>query len=348
MTPAFWRGKRVLVTGHTGFKGSWLALWLHHLNAEVIGYALAPPTSPSLFGLAGVEPLVQHNLGDIGDIEHLRRVVAETRPEVVFHLAAQSLVRPSLEAPVETYRTNVLGTANVLEVLRDAPDVRAAVIVTSDKCYAKSDTAHVESDPLGGDEPYSSSKAGAELVTAAYRTSFFSGTAAGIASARAGNVIGGGDWARDRLVPDIVAALLRGEPVRLRNPRAIRPWQHVLDPLHGYLLLAEGLFAGKRELAAAWNFGPDTSDERDVHSVAEQFVRQWGSGELEIAPESGSVEAPVLRLDSSAARRALGWHPRLPFVTALAWTVDWYRGCADGSPARELAVRDLERFESLA
>jgi CDP-glucose 4,6-dehydratase len=346
MTLAFWRGRRVLVTGHTGFKGSWLALWLHRLGAEVTGYALPAPTEPSLFELAGIEQLMHHNAGDVGDIECLRRVVDQARPEIVFHLAAQSLVRQSLERPVETYVTNVIGTAHVLEVVRHAPDVRAVVIVTSDKCYAKSDAPHAESDPLGGDDPYSSSKAGAELVTAAYRASFFNNRAIGIASARAGNVIGGGDWARHRLIPDIITALLRNEPMRLRSPRAIRPWQHVLDPLHGYLLLAEGLFAGQRELATAWNFGP--SEERDVRGVAEQFLREWGGGALEIAPEPGSVEAPVLRIDSSAARRALGWRPRVPFDTALSWTVEWYRGYVDGLPPRELAARDLARFESLA
>jgi CDP-glucose 4,6-dehydratase len=343
---AFWRGRRVLITGHTGFKGSWLSLWLARMGAAITGYALPPPTTPSLFELAGVDRVLHHIVGDIRDPVHLHSVAAEAGPEIILHLAAQSLVRVSLEAPVDTFMTNVMGTAHVLETARQLPGLRAVVVVTSDKCYAhhEASDARREGDPLGGNDPYSSSKACAELVTAAYRASYFAGSPVSVASVRAGNVIGGGDWSRDRLVPDVMAALRAGLPVRLRHPESIRPWQHVLDPLHGYLMLAERLFMEGAKYAEAWNFGPNGSEERDVRSVAEWLIGRWGSGSIEVTPDPHSVETGVLRIDSSRAQERLGWLPRAPIETALEWTASWYRDHQAGVPAQDLVARDLDRF----
>src|SRR5882762_4688653 len=275
MTFEFWRNKRVLLTGHTGFKGSWLSLWLQSLRAEVTGYSLAPPTQPSLYALADVGKAMQSVHGDILDLEHLRRVACECKPEVVFHLAAQALVRYSYANPINTYTTNVNGTAHVLEAVRHVPSVRAVLIVTSDKCYENVGTAegYVETDPLGGDDPYSSSKAAAELVTAAYRKSFFTpakaGERVGIATARSGNVVGGGDWAADRLIPDVVRAVLDKQTLSIRNPHAVRPWQHVLEPLCGYLTLAEKLHQHPASFSESWNFGPDESECWSVLDILE-------------------------------------------------------------------------------
>jgi CDP-glucose 4,6-dehydratase len=333
----FWQGKRVFVTGHTGFKGSWLSMWLHALGAEVTGYALSPPTDPSLFDLCKVDRLVHSVIADVRDAGRLASAVAGARPEIVFHLAAQPIVRESYRNPLETYATNVLGTAHLLEAVRSCGDVRAVVNVTSDKCYENREWVwrYRESEPLRGYDPYSSSKACSELVTAAYRASFFnpadsSGHRAGIASARAGNVIGGGDFAPDRLLPDCIRAILKGEPVRLRSPEATRPWQHVLEPLSGYLLLARKLHGDPQAYGEAWNFGPEDSDVRPVSWVVDRFCRLWGGGASRVQDGGRHPhEAKFLKLDCSKARAELGWCPRWGIDKALEMVVGWTKAYAD-------------------
>lgn len=352
MVAEFWPGRRVFVTGHTGFKGGWLATWLHRMGADVTGYALAPATTPNLFEAAGVGRRIRSVLGDVRDAEALRGALHASRAEIVFHLAAQPLVRASYVDPAGTYATNVMGTVHLLEAVRTAGTVRAAVIVTSDKCYDNREEPRPfrEGDRLGGRDPYSNSKACAELVTGAYRASFFSqADAAGVATVRAGNVIGGGDWADDRLVPDVLRAFAQGEPAVIRHPSAIRPWQHVLDPLCGYLLLAERLAC--RSIAGdAWNFGPDDADARSVECVADGLASRWGNGaSWTIDPRTQPHEAMMLRLDSSRARAELGWKPRLSLETALDWTIDWHRQWRGaGGDAQEIMVRQIEHYESLA
>lgn len=335
---SFWEGRRVLVTGHTGFKGSWLAMWLQTLGARVVGYALPPATQPNLFTVAGVEEQMLSTLGDIRDSELLSSVFSSHQPEVVFHLAAQALVLPSYAQPAETYSTNVMGTVNLLDAVRQNKGVRAVVIVTSDKCYEHSEAthAHCERDPLGGGDPYSSSKACAELVTAAFRSSFFNppdhaSHGAAIATARAGNAIGGGDWSTDRLIPDAIRAFVQNRPLPVRHPRAIRPWQHVLEPLAGYLMLAEQLHEKGHAFAEAWNFGPSDKDTYSVEQVLETLTGIWG-GEATWTSDRAShpPEAHCLRLDVSKAISSLGWHPRWSIVRALKMTADWYRAQVDG------------------
>jgi len=351
----FWLGRRVLVTGHTGFKGSWLVLWLHARGAKVAGYALAPSTEPALWSLLGLADEIRHETADVRDLPALERAFAEYRPEVVFHMAAQSLVRPSYEDPVETYSTNVMGTVNILEAVRRCPEVRVVVNVTSDKCYENRGREHGfrEGDPMGGDDPYSSSKGCAELVTAAYRSSFFAPRAQdpgvpALASVRAGNVIGGGDWSADRIVPDFVRAVLRDEPLRVRNPKAVRPWQHVLEPLSGYVTLAERLWDGGQAFWGAWNFGPDDGGARPVEMLADKLVSLWGKPARWVAhPGPHPQEAHFLKLDSSKARERLGWKPRLGLDKALAWTVEWYKACALGGGARALCLDQIDRFDKL-
>jgi CDP-glucose 4,6-dehydratase len=346
---AFWRGKRVLVTGHTGFKGGWLCHWLARLGATVTGLALAPDTEPSLFVQSRLGERLSSRLGDIRDLAATRRVIGEAAPEIVLHLAAQSLVRRSYADPVGTVATNVLGTAHVLEASRTLDTVRVIVSVTSDKCYlARADAApYRETDPLGGGDPYSSSKAGAELVTAAYRQAYCALRAPplALASARAGNVIGGGDWAADRLLPDCVRAFLAGRPVALRHPDAVRPWQHVLEPLAGYLMLAERLWRDPG-FAEAWNFGPADADARPVSDVVERAARRWGNALGWTAqPGDHPPEAATLRLDSAKARARLGWRPRLPLDLALDWTVEWYRRAQAGEPAQALVDAQIAAYE---
>ena len=335
---SFWNGKRVFVTGHTGFKGAWLSIWLHSLGAEVTGYALPPPTDPSLYDLCRVDRLVNSVIADVRDAGRLAAAVAAARPEIVFHLAAQPIVREAYRNPVETYSTNVLGTVHLLEAVRSCKSVRAVVNVTSDKCYENREWVwgYRESEPLGGYDPYSSSKACSELVTAAYRASFFnpadpSGQKAGIASARAGNVIGGGDFAPDRLLPDCVRAVLNGEPIRLRNPEATRPWQHVLEPLSGYLLLARSLHGEERTFAGAWNFGPEDADVRPVSWVVDRFCRLWGCGASRARDEGAHPhEARFLKLDCSKAKGELRWYPRWGIEKALEMMVEWTKAFASG------------------
>jgi CDP-glucose 4,6-dehydratase len=344
--PRFWSGRRVLVTGHSGFKGVWLTLWLQSLGAHVIGLSGPPASVPSLYQLARVERDVDSFDGDIRDVEGVARAVAQSRPEVVLHLAAQALVRRSFEDPRETYEINTMGTVNLLDaVRRHGADVRAVVVVTSDKCYENREWewGYREDDPMGGHDPYSSSKGAAELVTSAYRRSFFSAPAGPrIASARAGNVIGGGDFGRDRLVPDLMRAALAGEPLRLRNPQAVRPWQHVLNPLSGYLLLAQALWASA-EHACAWNFGPPEHDARSVAWIVERLAELWPGG-LQWSVDEGPHphEARYLKLDSSRARSRLGWRPPVALADALASIVEWYGALREGSDMRSLTSAQIE------
>lgn len=329
---AFWRGRRVLVTGHTGFKGSWLLLMLRELGAEVHGFSLPPPTEPSMFDLLDLHSACIHGTGDVRDFGALNAAIQQARPEVVLHLAAQPLVRASYDSPVETYATNVMGTVHLLEACRNAPGLKAIVIVTTDKCYENVGWVwgYRESDRLGGADPYSNSKAACELVVDAYRQSFFNPGVyerhgVGLASARAGNVIGGGDFAADRLVPDAVRAFIAGEPLLIRNPLSIRPWQHVLDPLYGYLLLAERLH-GDPSYCAGWNFGPQTDESASVQRVADTLASQWGAGAAWVQdPAEHPHEAETLKLDSTKARVEIGWAPRLRLETALQLTADWYK-----------------------
>ncbi len=353
MNTGFWRGKRVLVTGHTGFKGGWLSLWLQSLGAEVSGYALPPPTSPSLFEVASVgRDMAASYLADIRDLLSLKAALLDLHPEVVFHLAAQPLVRHSYTDPVETFATNVMGTVHLLEAIRTTPGVRAVVNVTTDKCYDNREWVwgYRESDPLGGHDPYSSSKGCAELVSAAYRNSFFAGKeharhGVALATARAGNVIGGGDWAADRLVPDMIRAFSRGEAVVIRSPHATRPWQHVLEPLWGYLTLAERLWEQGPAFAESWNFGPNDEDARSVQWIVQRLVDQWGEGaawELDERPQLH--EATSLKLDCSKARARLDWRPRWELGLSLDHIVTWYRACARGEDMRALTLAQIAEF----
>jgi CDP-glucose 4,6-dehydratase len=324
-----------MLTGHTGFKGAWLALWLHGLGAEVTGFASAPPTAPSLFELARAGELLRDVRGDVRDRAAVREAVLAARPEVVLHLAAQPILRTALEDPPATFAANVLGTAHVLDAARDA----VVVCVTSDKCYAPAPEPHREDGRLGGPDPYSASKAAQELVAASYRESF----GVRVATARAGNVIGGGDWARDRLVPDLARAAASGEPVVVRNPDAVRPWQHVTGPLSGYLLLAQRLAQSAR-WAAGWNFGPPAGEARRVRWVVERLSDRWGL-DVRMAPNSDAIEVATLRLDASAARERLGWSAPWDVEAGLDATAEWYEGHRAGRDARALTLAQIEAFQ---
>ncbi len=353
MNTEFWHGKRVFLTGHTGFKGSWTALWLQRLGAEVTGYSLPAPTDPSLFEVAAVGAGMQSITGDVRDAAALAAALLGARPDVVLHQAAQSLVRRGYDEPLETYSTNVVGTAALLDACRRSDTVRVVVSVTSDKCYRNDEgpRGYREDDPLGGRDPYSSSKACAELVTAAYRDSYFSGEGVrvAVASARSGNVVGGGDWAADRLLPDLVRGFAAGEPVPIRRPDAVRPWQHVLEPVRGYLHLAERLWS-RPELAGAWNFGPDEADARPVRWVADRLVELWGEGaRWRLDGAEHPPEADFLRLDCAKAKSLLGWSPILPLDEALDWLVEWYRAHRDGrTDLRELTLSQIAAYQDAA
>jgi len=352
VTPGAWRGRRVLLTGHTGFKGAWLALWLQGLGARVAGYSLAPPTQPSLYAEARVrEALEAEAIADIRDLGTLQAFVRAFDPEVVFHLAAQSLVRRAYVEPRETWSTNATGTSCVLEAARACPSLRAVVVVTSDKCYRNDGATRPfrEDDPLGGSDPYSASKAAAEILSSGYRASFFAGDGrAALATARAGNVIGGGDWAQDRLVSDAIKAFAAGVPLRLRHPDSTRPWQHVLDALHGYLVLGESLLADGPRWAGGWNFGPDAEDERPVSWLAGRLAARWGDGAAwQVDSGRNPPESATLRLDSAMARSRLGWCPKLDLVAAVDWTVDWYRAHLRApSTAHAQCLEQIARFQT--
>ena len=358
-TASIWRGKRVFLTGHTGFKGGWLALWLASKGALVRGYSLDPYTTPNLFDEARLGSVIEDIRGDIRDAARLDKTLTEFAPEVVFHMAAQPLVRYSYQDPIGTFETNVIGTARVLEAVRRTPSVRAVVSITTDKCYENKEWlwGYRESDPLGGYDPYSSSKACAEIVSAAYRQSYFpvetiADHHCGIATARAGNVIGGGDWSTDRLIPDLVRGFAEGKPALIRRPNAIRPWQHVLEPLQGYILLAEKLLTPEplqaARYATAYNFGPGDDDAQPVGWIVEKMVGFWGDGARWVLdPEPGVHEAGYLKLDASRARAELNWHPRLRLATALEWLVQWYKAQAAGADVQRLTLEQIAAYEKL-
>ena len=352
----FWRGRRVFLTGHTGFKGGWLALWLQKLGATVTGYSLPPSTNPSLFELARIADGMRSIIGDINRLADLQRAMERAQPEVVMHLAAQPLVHGGYDEPVSTYMTNVMGTVHLLEAVRGTPGVRAVVVVTTDKCYENRDlvTAFREDDRLGGYDPYSNSKACAELVAAAYRSSYFNPNrhqehGIAVATARAGNVIGGGDWNKDRLVPDVLRAIEAGTPAAIRHPHAVRPWQHVLEPLHGYLILAERLCSEGAAFAEGWNFGLPDEDATTVEWIVEQLTRRWPHA-LGWKPDglTRPPEAQHLKLDCSKARARLGWAPRLSLDNTIDWIVDWHREHSRKGDMRAVSERQLEAFEKLA
>lgn len=348
MNPAFWKGKSVFVTGHTGFKGSWLCLWLRILDAKVTGYSLGAPTKPSLFELARLARSTRSITADVRNPRRLKTSMLRAKPDIVIHMAAQSLVRESYADPAGTYSTNVMGTVNILEATRSAKSVRVAVIVTSDKCYENRErgSAHREEDPMGGYDPYSSSKGCAELVTAAYRRSFFSDSRVAVASVRAGNVIGGGDWGMDRLVPDALRAFAAKRKLRVRHPDAVRPWQHVLDPLNGYLTLAERLWEDGSSYSGGWNFGPGDTENRPVSWVVAELARRWGKDarwEVDRAPQP--YEANLLRLDCSKARTELKWQPRVDLGAALDSVVEWHLRYSKGENVRKLTEEQIARFQ---
>jgi CDP-glucose 4,6-dehydratase len=350
-----WQGRRVFLTGHTGFKGGWLALWLASRGALIRGYALDPETEPNLFTAASVGSVAEDVRGDIRDYPKLEASMREFSPEVVFHLAAQPLVRRSYTDPLGTYATNVMGTAHVLEAVRKTPSVRAVLCITTDKCYQNQEWVwpYRESDPLGGYDPYSSSKACAEIVSSAYRSSFFSvnqmhGHHVAVATARAGNVIGGGDWSEDRLIPDLIRGFQAKHPVLIRRPEAIRPWQHVLEPLHGYILLAEKLLADPAKFASSFNFGPCEEDAWTVSRIATKLASLCGDGASWLCDDTPSVhEARYLRLDASKAHVELGWQPKLRIESALVWTMAWYSAWQKGEDMRRETRAQITAYEEL-
>ena len=349
--PAFWAGKRVFLTGHTGFKGSWLSLWLSSMGAKVTAYALPPNTEPNLFDVLGVEQLISHSqFADIRDLAELQNAMSKADPQIVIHMAAQPLVRYSYDHPVETYATNVMGTVNVLEAVRKCSSVRSVVVVTTDKCYENRERheGYTEEEAMGGFDPYSSSKGCAELVTAAYRRSYFSNnmnTKCAIASARAGNVIGGGDWSVDRLIPDAIKAFEAGQVLMIRNPLATRPWQHVLEPLSGYLVLAQALYEKGDAFASAWNFGPMDEDARSVEEVVNLLIAQWGN--LAAWQKEGSEqphEANLLKLDCKKAEHLLSWAPKWRLEMAIEKIVEWQKAFQDNSDMKKISLAQIDQY----
>jgi CDP-glucose 4,6-dehydratase len=353
---SYWRGRNVFVTGHTGFKGSWLSMWLDALGAKVTGYALGPPTQPNLFEQAGVMSTVRSIFADVRDFPRLKTAVAECRPDVVIHMAAQSVVRRAYEDPIETYSSNVMGTVHLLEALRQLKQPCVVVNVTSDKCYANREWVwgYRENEPMGGRDPYSNSKGCAELVTTAFRESYFPPESfdrhgVAIASARAGNAIGGGDWTGDQLIPDLMRAFLTGRPCLIRNPSAFRPWQFVLEPLRGYLMLAERLTEDALGFAEGWNFGPADADAQPVSCIADKLAHSWGSPAAWSHDEAVHPrEAHALKLDASKAGACLHWYPVSPLNLALEWIVEWYRAFQAGADLRRLTRMQIERYEALS
>lgn len=349
MTPGFWKNKRIFLTGHTGFKGAYLSLWLQSLGAQVTGLALAPATNPSLFEVLKLDDGMTSVIGDIRDASAVRQAMEKTEPDIVIHMAAQALVRYSYTNPIETYATNVMGTVHVLDAVRHVPGIKAVVSVTSDKCYENRERAepYVEDEAMGGHDPYSNSKGCAELVTAAYRNSYFHDGKVAVASGRAGNVIGGGDWATDRLIPDIIRAFARNEAVLIRAPKSIRPWQHVLEPLSGYLTLAEHLYEQGDKFASGWNFGPHDSDMQPVEHIVEHMVNGWGQGakwKRDTAPQPH--EANILKLDSTKARTQLGWRNVWALDEALDRIVAWHRAHLEGADMRAHTLADIATYQN--
>jgi CDP-glucose 4,6-dehydratase len=351
----FWKNKKIFLTGHTGFKGSWLCLWLHSLGARVYGYALQPPTEPSLFNLCELDKVIDSTIADVRDRKSLHEAMISAQPEIVIHMAAQPLVRDSYKIPVDTYDINVMGTVNLFETVRACPSVHAVINVTTDKCYENREWVwgYREHEALGGYDPYSNSKACSELVTAAYRSSYFNlkeyaAHRVGIATARSGNVIGGGDWATDRLVPDCVRSILKGDPVLIRNPNAIRPWQHVLEPLSGYLILAQKLIQDGPRYSGAWNFGPGDDDARPVGWLVKQLCSQWGDT-ASFAMDKGvhPHEAHYLKLDCSKAKAELGWKPRWKLEKAIESIVAWTKGYQKSREGKKACLQQIEEYSAL-
>ncbi|NBC27276.1 MAG: CDP-glucose 4,6-dehydratase [Bacteroidetes bacterium] len=348
----FWNGRRVLITGHTGFKGSWLSYWLSKLGANVRGYSLEPSSAPNLFTVLGISECADSVIGDIRNSEALKRSIVEFKPEIVIHMAAQAIVMDSYKDPIETFQTNIIGTANLLEAIRDCGSVKAVVCVTSDKCYENRewDYKYREIDSMGGWDPYSSSKGCAELVIASYRRSFFRGVEgshhAAIASARAGNVIGGGDWSNNRLIPDIIRSFKKKTPVVIRNPAAIRPWQYILDLLHGYILLAEKLYNEPENYSEAWNFGPSDDDEKSVEYITEKMIDAWGKGASWTLDEGANPhEASYLKLDSSKARMHLKWASKMNLDNSLTSLTNWYKNYYQGADMKKVSGYQLDEFQ---
>tara|TARA_B110000879_G_C11168130_1_gene512302 strand:- start:1225 stop:2316 length:1092 start_codon:yes stop_codon:yes gene_type:complete len=349
MNKTFWKGKKVFITGHTGFKGSWTVIWLKKLGAIVKGYSLEPNTNPSLFVEANIADNIESEIGDITDIESLKKSIIDFQPEIVIHMAAQPLVRLSYKNPVDTYNTNVMGTVNILESIRFCKSVKALVNVTTDKCYQNNewDWGYRENEPMGGHDPYSSSKGCSELVTSAYRSSFFSEeSSAFIATARAGNVIGGGDWSEDRLVPDILKAFEKKQPVLIRNPLATRPWQHVLEPITGYLMLAENLYLSNKDFSSGWNFGPNDIDVREVGDVLDYFVANWPEDvSWEVDSDEHPHEAQLLKLDISKARTKLKWQPVWSLDETLQSIIDWHYAWKSKKNMRDVTMNQINEYE---
>ncbi len=352
MNHLFWKNKRILITGHTGFKGAWLSLWLQELNAEICGIALEPNTQPNLFSLASVAKNMQNHIADIRDFENIKKIIHDFKPEIIIHMAAQPLVRYSYQNPIETYSTNVMGTVHVLEAAKTCESIKAIVNVTTDKCYENKEWAwgYRENETLGGFDPYSNSKACSELVTSAYRNSFYQKLNIGLASARAGNVIGGGDWSQDRLIADIMKSIVDEKPVVIRNPHAIRPWQHVLEPLSGYLLLVEKLFNLPEKYAEAWNFGPYAHDAVTVENIVKKIFSNWPDKNAGYAikqdPEN-LHEAHFLTLDITKAMTELNWKPRLNSNETIAWVTDWYQAWIKKEDMHEFTVKQIKQYENL-
>ena len=342
----FWQGKRVFLTGHTGFKGGWLALWLNSLGAIVKGYALDPPTMPSLFNQAKIDTVIDSQIGDIRDLELFKKSITDFNPDILIHMAAQPLVRYSYAAPVETYETNVMGTVNVLESARACKNLKAIINITTDKCYENDGRSqgYKEDDPMGGYDPYSSSKGCAELVASAYRCSFLQDQGIGVASVRAGNVIGGGDWADDRLIPDILRSFEKNEPVVIRNPKATRPWQHVLEPLSGYLILAQKLYKDQIEYAEGWNFGPNEQDVKPVDWILDKMITKWPGSSWKLDINSNPHEADFLKLDISKAKFKLGWSPVWELSQTLEKIINWHQAWLNKEDIQAVCLTEIEEY----